>query len=188
MLPCYGQALAQTHEAHEQGVARLDLAVEDGGFDIDIDSPLASFISFEHAPSTPEQRAEVSDMVAKLSQAGSLFETPAAAGCQVRSVSLSSENIPADLLGEFAAKPGAGEGHNHEASEADHDHDGEGDHVHGDIEAGYVFECADISELNSLKVNLFSRFPGLTEIEARVVSDKGQASQELTPGQFELRW
>jgi hypothetical protein len=34
-----GSAWAQTHDAHEHGVANLDLAVGSDGFDLDLDSP-----------------------------------------------------------------------------------------------------------------------------------------------------
>jgi hypothetical protein len=102
---------AQTHEAHEHGVAHMDVTVEDAGFEVELDSPLASFISFEHSPSTPEQTAEAGDMVAKLALADELFRTPAAAGCQVASISLRSANLPDDILGQYAAKGEIGRAH-----------------------------------------------------------------------------
>jgi hypothetical protein len=209
-----GSALAQTHAAHEHGVATLDLAVVSGGFEVGLDSPLANFISFEHVPSTEAQKAEVTDMVSKLAKAGDLFKAPTEAGCKVKTISFKSENIPAELFGQYAAKDGAaGHGHGHGHAEGDHDHghdegdhdhghghaegdhehghDHDGDHegeVHGDLEAAYVFECAEAGKLTGLEVGLFSVFPALEEVEARVVSDKGQSASELKAGNSSLKW
>ena len=211
-------AMAQTHAAHEHGVATLDLAVSGSTFEVDLDGPLANFISFEHEPSTEAQKTEVAEMVAKLAKADELFKAPAEAKCGVKSVSLSSEKIPAELFGQYASKeePGhgheaeAGHGHDHghdHGDEAGHGHDHGHDHgdeaghghdhghegeeagaEHGDLEAAYVFECADAAKLTGLEIGLFGVFPSLLEVEARVVSDKGQSAQELTPSGNLLKW
>ncbi|MDR2386626.1 MAG: DUF2796 domain-containing protein [Deltaproteobacteria bacterium] len=213
LLAC--AALAQTHAPHEHGLAVLDLAISEGSFELGLDGPLANFISFEHVPSTEAQKAEVTDMVAKLAKADELFKAPEAAKCKVKSIAFESANIPAELFGEYAAKEGSepadhDHDHGHEPPHAhdhgdepphahdhghgdepghshDHDHEGEGGE-HGDLEAAYVFECADISKLTSLEVNLFSTFQGLEEVEARVVSDQGQSAQELTASSKVLKW
>ncbi|MDR2300667.1 MAG: DUF2796 domain-containing protein [Deltaproteobacteria bacterium] len=212
-------ALAQTHAPHEHGVAALDLAINEGSFEVGLDGPLANFISFEHVPSTDAQKAEVTDMVAKLAKADELFKAPAEANCKVKSVAFESANIPAELFGEYAAKEGQepaghdhGHGHDHDHGDEpphshdhgdepphahdhgeqpghthDHDHGEEGGE-HGDLEAAYVFDCADMSKFTSLEVNLFGTFKGLEEVEARVVSDKGQSAQELTASSKVLKW
>jgi hypothetical protein len=135
----------------------------------------------------------VADMVAKLAKADELFKAPAAAGCKVESLSFSSENIPAELFGQYAAPEGEAENdHDHDHDGHNHDHDGdhseEGEAAHGDIEAKYVFKCSEVGKLNSLEIALFSSFSSLEEVEARVVSDKGQSSQELTAGSTLLKW
>jgi hypothetical protein len=198
-----GRSPAQLHPAHEHGAARLNVVAEEGGFVADLESPLASFISFEHEPSTPEQRAEVADMVAKLARADEVFQTDAAAGCRLESLALSSANIPADLLGEYASKEPAGRGHDggeaghdHDGEEAGHDHDGEEagrdhDHdgeVHGDLDAEYVFACSDGAKLAGLKVGLFELFPNLEEVEVQVAGAGGQSAAELTASSPELKW
>jgi hypothetical protein len=187
-----GQALAQPHAAHEHGVATLDLAIVADGFEVGLDGPLANFISFEHEPSTDDQKAEVAAMVDKLARAGELFRAPAEAGCRAKTISLGSGNIPAEYFGAYAAAEGhgheAGEGHGPEAGEDHEGDEGEAGHEHGDLEASYVFECSDPGRLTGLEIGLFGQFPALEEVEARVVGDQGQSASELTPGQTSLRW
>ncbi|MDR2368198.1 MAG: DUF2796 domain-containing protein [Deltaproteobacteria bacterium] len=204
-----GAAMAQTHAAHEHGVATLDLAISGNSLEVGLDGPLANFISFEHEPSTDAQKAEVADMVAKLAKAGELFKAPAEANCKVKAIAFVSEKIPAALFGQYAAKGGeAAHGHDHgdhdhghDHGDHDHGHDhGDHDHghghdhggeagaEHGDIEARYEFECADIGKVTGLDIGLFPVFPNLSEIEARVVSDKGQSAQELTAADSRLKW
>ena len=191
-----GSALAQTHAPHEHGAATLNLAVENDGFEVEIDGALAGFLSFEHAPSTPEQEAEVKAMAAKFAQAGSLFKAPEAAGCQVESVSLSSENLPAELLAPYAAAGGHHHhdgDHDHEGEEGHH-HDGEeghhheGEEGHANLEAVLEFKCAKVSALDSLTIGLFEAFSGLEELEAQVVTPKGQSAAELTKASPVLKW
>ena len=95
---------AFAHGAHEHGVARLNVAVDGSTVDIDLESPLANPLSFEHAPSTPEQRQAVQDMAVNLRRAENIFVFPAAAQCRLKSVTLESEALPADLL-QAAATP-----------------------------------------------------------------------------------
>ncbi|MDR1545928.1 MAG: DUF2796 domain-containing protein [Deltaproteobacteria bacterium] len=144
-----GPAFGQTHGAHEHGKADLNVAVEGGRLEIELDGPLASFISFEHEPTTDAQRDEVKDLAAKLGRAEELFKTPAAAGCRAVSASLSSANLPAELLAPFAAEgrpdhdhDGEAEDHGHD--DADHDHDGEADDLgHDDADHDHDGEAAD---------------------------------------------
>ena len=210
LLLCWlaGPALAQTHAPHEHGAAALNLAIEDDGFAVEIDGALAGFISFEHEPSTDAQKAEVKEMAAKFAKADEMFKAPAAAGCKVASIALKSAHLPADLLAPYAAAPG-GHGHGSGPNEADHHHDdgdhdhGEAEHGHGhdegdhehdhgehaDLEAELDFKCDNAGALDSLALDgFFASFPLLEELEAQIVSPKGQSAAELTKGSAVAKW
>ncbi|MDR1038166.1 MAG: DUF2796 domain-containing protein [Deltaproteobacteria bacterium] len=181
-----GTLLAQgeTHAAHVHGNATMNVTVESASVDIDLDGPLASFISFEHAPSTPEQTAEMKAMMDKLNAAGNLFAFPAAWGCSSSKVTVEGESIPEDLLGHPHAAEG--EGHHH-GEEADHGHeDGE---VHSDLEAEFEFACTSVSGDGSLDASgLFKAFPGLQDLDVQLVSPKGQKGAELSPSSASVTW
>ena len=69
-------SIAQTERdlaSHEHGAAELNIALEDSGVYLELDSPWVNLVGFEHAPSTPEQHAKHDDAIAKLLQPQQLF-------------------------------------------------------------------------------------------------------------------
>ncbi|MDR3153102.1 MAG: DUF2796 domain-containing protein [Deltaproteobacteria bacterium] len=186
-LPAALSAQGETHPAHEHGNAALSVTVEQASIDVDLSGPLASFISFEHEPSTPEQRSEMTALVGKLTaDAGALFSFPAAWGCTLSKSSVDGENIPEDILGH--AHKAEGEGHSHAGAEADHGHsDGE---AHSDLDAEFEFACTAIRpEGAALDASgLFNAFPNLQDLDVRVVSPQGQRGAELSPSQSSFSW
>ncbi|MDR1079486.1 MAG: DUF2796 domain-containing protein [Deltaproteobacteria bacterium] len=184
LAPATLLAQGETHAAHVHGNASMNVTVESSSIDIDLDGPLASFISFEHAPSTPEQTAEMKVLVEKLNAAGKLFAFPAAWGCTSSKVTVEGENIPEDVLGHPHAPEG--EGHDH-GEEAGHGHeDGEG---HSDMEAEFEFVCSEVSGDGSLDASgLFGAFPALQDLDVQLVSPKGQKGAELSPASPSVAW
>ena len=175
------------HEAHQHGHAYMNVSVEGKKVEIELVSPLANVISFEHAPETDAQKKEVRDMAAVMRKAETLFLLPAEAGCQVVEVSLESSVIDDDLLasGEAGKTHAHHEGHKHEAEEHDgHDHG----HGHADLEVEVSFMCRHPEKLRGVTVDLFRAFPNLHEIEVQMVTPGGQKAAELTPESNTLRW
>jgi len=187
-------APAFAHGAHEHGVARLNVAVDGSTVDIDLESPLANPLSFEHAPSTPEQRQAVQDMAVNLHRAENIFVFPAAAQCRLKSVTLESEALPADLLQAVAspqpqtsaakgAQPAAATGDGHGQ------HDGhEQGAEHADLDASFAFECAHPEALHGMDVRLFAQWPALHELRVQLVTPAGQHAAELTGQAHQLSW
>lgn len=174
-------APAQAHGPHEHGAARLDVAVDGSTVSIDLESPLANALPFEHAPSTPAQRQAVQDMAATLHKADTIFVLPAAAQCIVKEVKLESAALPAELLAASAAHQPAKSEH---AEHADHATEAE----HADLDASFIFECAKPDALNGMDVNLFSAWPALHELRVQIASPTGQHAAELTPKAHTLKW
>ncbi|MDR2092167.1 MAG: DUF2796 domain-containing protein [Azoarcus sp.] len=165
---------ARGHDPHEHGVARLDVALEGQRLSLELDSPLANFLSFEHAPRTDAQRNEVRAMAAKLRGAEALFVPPKAALCRLASVELASDNLPKDLLAPAGA-PATGQ--------LPEDNDS-----HGDIEAEYVFLCDKPEAVTQIEIRLFKAFPALREIAAQIAVPGKQRAAELTPESSALEW
>lgn len=181
LLALVNPALA--HDAHEHGVARLNVSVDGQEVEIELETPLANVISFEHAPETEAQREEVRAMAALLHRADSLFILPAEAQCRLNKVSLESEVLNDGLLSP-AASPRA-----ETADKNEHAPDGdEHGEKHGDLDMEVSFICRNPEKLNSLRVDLFRAFPNLREVEARMVTPKRQSAAELIPDSNMLRW
>jgi hypothetical protein len=170
---------AFAHEAHEHGVAHMNLAVEGQKVEIELETPLANVLSFEHAPETDAQKKEVRDMAVVMQKADALFIFPAEAQCRVEKVFLESKAISNDLLAPNAS------GHTEKA------HGGEkkdGEETHADLDVEISFLCLHPEKVNSVTVNLFSAFPSLQEVEVQLVTPKGQKAAEATPTSNILRW
>ena len=169
------------HGPHEHGVARLNVALEGQRLSIELDSPLANLLSFEHAPRTDPQRNEVRALAARLRGAETLFVPSGAASCRLASVALESENLPGNLLDSAAsssARPDDAQAGDEKADAAEH----------ADLEGAFVFQCDKPEALARIDVRLFGAFPALREIEVQFVAHGRQGAIALTPKSSVLEW
>lgn len=156
--------------AHVHGLGRLDLAQEGPEIHLGLEVPAMSLIGFEHAPRRDVERAALEKAVAALKDGPALFRLTEAARCTLAEVAVESALL----------EPGNGSG--------DHDQDpGPVVEGHADILAEYRFVCADPAALEEVRVMLFERFPALERLQVQLVTDRGQAGAELTPGASVLK-
>ena len=182
------------HDSHVHGIAALNLVLEGQEVHIELDSPAANIVGFEHAPSSEADRAALDEAVATLEDGDRLFKFNADAGCRMDTAQVVSELLDEEQEARAAGKAGEHEhehehekeeGHEHEehedddAHEGEHDHEGEGE-THSDIEATYHFECNTPGKLTRLTVELFEAFPGMEELKVQYVIESKQGAAELT--------
>lgn len=196
----FAAAPALAHGPHEHGAARLDVAVEGNTVEISLESPLANALPFEHAPRDAAQRQAVLNMAATLHKAENIFVFPAAAQCRIKKVTLESEALPETLLGaKPATQPEQAQASTQNApaasavepkAHADHDeHTGHDEHSgHADLDASFIFECAQPAALHGMDVRLFSAWPALHELRVQIVSPTGQHAAELNEQAHTLKW
>lgn len=182
------------HGAHVHGIAALNLALEDNEVQIELDSPAANIVGFEHAPSSPDDHAALDKAVATLKDGERLFKFNDEADCRMETASVTSALLDDAHDGHAEEKAGAHahaekEGHRHEEHEGEHakedehehehEHEGEGE-THSDIEAVYHFECDTPDKLTALTVALFEAFSGMEKIKVQYVIQSKQGATELT--------
>ncbi|NMG34400.1 DUF2796 domain-containing protein [Azoarcus sp. TTM-91] len=170
LLACFCSAARAQHAAHDHGVAELRVALEGRMLQVEYASPLDTLVGFEHAPSDERQHRLLAEAEATLRNAGRLFRLPAAAGCGLKTVELSS---PWALARQEPA------------AEVEHDHS----HAaggHAEMEVAYTFECGRPQALDTLEVLVFDAFPRTREVRAERVSERGQAAQVLNPQRRQL--
>lgn len=188
------------HGPHEHGAARLDVAVEGNIVEINLESPLANALPFEHAPRDAAQRQAVQNMAATLHKAENIFVFPAAAQCRIKKVTLESEALPEALLkANTAAQPEKAQtsmqnapaapsvepkAHTNHDEDAGHDEHG----GHADLDASFTFECAQPDALKGMDVRLFSAWPALRELRVQIVGPTGQHAAELNEQAHTLSW
>ncbi len=162
-------AAEREHEAHEHGHGRLNVAIEGNSMEVELVSPGADIVGFEHAPETQEDRAAVAKAVAMLKKGDALFVPPEGAACRLEDAEVTSA-----LIDEHYDDH---DDHGHEEKHAGHE-----DEEHAEFHAHYHFHCEHPDRLTHMDVKVFEIFPGARELDVQAISPKGQTAAELTPG------
>ncbi len=176
-------------DAHVHGVGQLNVAVEGNEVEIELISPGADIVGFEHEPTSDADKMAVSTAVETLENGGNLFTFPAGAACELEEAEVAS----AQLIGEEDDHAShAHEAHDDHADEHDHGHDDHDDHAdeggHAEFHAHYHFHCDNPDALTHVDVNLFEHFERAGELEVQALTPNGQQAAELTPGAARLEF
>ena len=131
----------------------MNVTVEGAQVSIELVMPLDSVVGFERAPRTDAERKNAAAALDRLRDGESLFRLDAAAQCRQ-----ASADIDAPVLTQPAA-PAKGD--------------------HADLEARYVFRCAQPAALASLDVALFDAFARVERVQVQAVLAKGQRKAVL---------
>ncbi|WP_089729898.1 DUF2796 domain-containing protein [Candidatus Thiosymbion oneisti] len=161
------------HGAHVHGIAALNLALEGRDVHVELDSPAANIVGFEHTPSSEADHAALDKAVATLKDGDRLFRFNEDAGCRTEDVRVASALLEKEH-GEHADEHSDDRAHEEKGG---HEHEGE---VHSDIEAAYHFECTKPGKLTQLTVELFEAFPGMEKLKVQYVIETKQGAAELT--------
>jgi len=173
-------ASAQANESHSHrpqtshvhGIAALNLVVDGKAVHIELNSPAANLVGFEHAPVSEAERAAQKDALSTLKNADQLFRFNKAANCHAAQVEIESGSTQ-------AARPPAQDGHRHHESD-DEEH---ADTRHSEITAMYRFTCDAPGELDTLRVGLFDAFPTINNMAVQYITDRRQGAATLSSGE-----
>ncbi|MEE1950874.1 DUF2796 domain-containing protein [Pseudomonas alcaligenes] len=153
-------------DAHEHGVAGLNVALDGQTLEIQLQSPAMNLVGFEHEAKSDADKAKVAAARQHLEQPQALFALPIEAKC-----ALQDSELDSPLFG----------GHAHD----EHEHADE--HGHSDIDASYRFACANAEALQTLELgSFFGTFPGTEKLEVQLIGPSGQQGAELTPSNSRL--
>ena len=151
--------------AHQHGASRMEVTFEAGNLVVRLDAPLDSLLGFEHRPRNDSQRRAAEAMLARMRNLHELLVPSPGAQCSVKDVAVEA----GVLAPEKAAQTQ------------------ETQDKHAELEATYTFNCLQPDKLQSLEVGLFTAFPRLQRIDARVVSGRQQSAVTLRRPQKVLR-
>lgn len=175
-------AHAETQQAHVHGLATLHVAVEGKTLHIELESPAANMVGFEHLPATGEDRKRVHDAADLLRDGGKLFVPAATAWCALQSAEVESALMDENHHGEHEGE----ERHDDHEGEGEDDHDEHEGETHSEFHASYRFHCEKPSALTHLDVTLFNSFPATEALNAQFATDSGQGAATLRPGATRL--
>ncbi len=159
-------AKTENQEAHVHGLATLTLALENEILEIQLESPAANLIGFEHKASSPEEKQTIK-------HAKTLLLSPA--------FSFNGTNCkPEQATVDISEVMGNAHDHHHDHDHYHHSED-HSDSSHSEITASYQFSCKDGKKLHSISVALFKQFPGIEKIKTVWITETRQGSEMLFP-------
>ena len=169
------------HEAHEHGVASLNVAIEGNNIYIEFSSPAANIVGFEHHPRTREQKDAVKNAVNKLQTGDALFIFPAGSESKLVKSSVDTD-IDKDTDNHSVSEHAhSEEGHHGQEEHRNKEHNEADEHErHSEFKAEYHFVCKKRGRLSQIDVKLFSFFSGIEHIEVQLITETKQTAVELT--------
>ena len=190
-IPVVSHAADRGHDAHEHGVSAAKLAVDGDTVEIELRSPGADIVGFEHKPATEADKAAVKKAAVILAKGAGLFVPAPAAGCRLINSDIAAPSTESEDKGhkhgtyheQGEEKHGHGNEHqnkNHAEPEK-HEQDG-----HSEFSAIYRFRCTAIDKLTYFDVRMFDYFPAAREMEVQAITPKGQILRALKPGSARL--
>ncbi len=158
---------ANAAKAHVHGEGKLDVAIDKDQITLNLELPLDAAVGFERAPKNDTEKAALAATDKTLKDAATLFVSTPAAHCTVVSTDVKIPNLGGD---------------------GKHDHAHEGEEHHADIDANYVFRCANPTALKGIETTLFKSFKRLYRLEIQRSGPSSQGAQRLTPNKPVLTW
>ncbi|MGR4989658.1 zinc uptake protein ZrgA [Vibrio rotiferianus] len=196
------------HEAHVHGLVEFNIAQDGKDLLIEITSPGADVVGFEHAPENAEQEAVLSNAVAALKGTDKLLVINKQAKCAIEDVHVSHtlgqdsheghdhhdheghDHSKHDHEGHDHDKH-SGHDHDEHAHDDHHDHEGHEHHDeheghdhehggHGEFTAQYRYHCDSVADLNSIDTTWFQQFPATESISVNLFTDTTQSATNLS--------
>lgn len=191
---CTGANAEETRaaDAHQHGHGTLNAALDGGILVIELETPGADILGFEHTAESDADKAVITAVRATLEAPATLFGITGSAGCSLRDADI---EIGADAGGHHGehddhhddhdrdkhAHDEHDEDHHDEHVRDEHGHEGE-EETHSEVRAAYTFDCTAPQKLAALDLSgFFAAFPNAEELDAALLSDRGQMGGEITP-------
>ncbi|MGD1450391.1 zinc uptake protein ZrgA [Vibrio harveyi] len=196
------------HEAHVHGHVEFNIAQDGKDLLIEITSPGADVVGFEHVPENAEQENALNNAIAALKDTNKLFAINQQAKCVIEDVHVahtlgeeSHEGHDHHDHGGHDHDKHDHEGHDHDKHDHDkhkdhdhdehddhHDHDGHEHHEghdhehggHGEFTVEYRYHCDSVADLNSIDTTWFKQFPATESISVNLFTDTTQSATNLS--------
>ncbi len=165
--------------AHVHGVAHLNLALENNELYIEIKSPAANIVGFEHSPETEKEKKAVKEAVQTLKAGDKLIIFSSHAG-----VVLKESRVMTGMENESDHESE----HNHSETDHHNHQEAEDNKQHSEFEVVYHFDCTHPKKLNFIDVMLFDRYKGIEKIKAQIMTGTKQTALVLTPSKNRIKF
>jgi hypothetical protein len=190
----YAEKSVESLDAHVHGLSELTIAMDTKTIELQLISPAMNLVGFEYKASSKQDIATVKQAELLLEQQDSLFLI-AGGDCEHLSTSIDSSDL-LESNNHHDDQDDHEKHHDHDDHEKHHDHDDHEKHddhgkhddhsehdqgeTHSEMVASYSFTCKDTSKLSSIKVALFTSFPGIHKVNTLWVTPSKQGSSMLS--------
>ena len=184
----FGVASEREAHAHEHGTSSLNIAIEDTALLLELESPAADLVGFEHAPKNDADHEAIKTALETLKTPDKLFVPDASANCTLSSakaktfgaISEEDSHDHEDDHSHGEDEHGHAEDeHGHAEDEHGHSDDGHSDEEHSEFYAIWVWECGAMDELKKIGLPFFKVFPTASQIRVQIISENGQLSRTV---------
>lgn len=189
----HGHEEHRQHDAHVHGIAALNIALDGDEVHVELDSPAANIVGFEHVPSSAADHAALDKAVAMLKKGDDLFQFNSAAGCKMEKAMITSALLEGEHEKHAEAHDHHEEhghkghddhgheerGHGKSDHHDEHGHDEHKEEAHSDIAVEYHFECAQPAKLSQVVVEVFEAFPRTEKLNVQYVINGKQGAMDL---------
>ncbi|MBW8192898.1 DUF2796 domain-containing protein [Neiella marina] len=190
-------AVLAESEAHQHGIAHLNLVQQGNALEIEFESPLANLVGFEHKPETAKQQ-QAYGVAVEAFESQTKFEFHGAS-CQLVEIEIELPFAVAEAEHHEEHEGHDHDEHKHHDEHEDHDHDEHKHHdkheehehhehqhhdEHSNLMAHYQYQCD--GTVTSVSVQLFNLMPQLETIQAQWFSEQKQGSASLSRNAAEL--
>jgi len=155
-----GATPVKAQHAHRHGAGQLEIVLEGDRLSLSLDVPQHDLVGFERPARGARELLAAQAALEKLRLPARLFEPTAAAQCTP-----GEAKIDAPLLEGKASGSG-----------------------HGDVEASYVFRCANPQALDGLRVKVGEAFPRLRSLAVSFAGPQGQKAGRVDARQPVFSW
>ena len=166
---------------HVHGVIELGIVIEENTVSASIHAPLSDVLGFERAAENNQEAERVREAAALIQDANRMFGLPDAAGCEVQNVDLEAPDylLHDEHEAENSDEHEAGHREVHEAEHHDEDnHDDHSDdhadgHAHGELDAQYIWQCANAGAVDALETRFVAGFANVETINIQIITPTG---------------
>ena len=167
-------AETHSHDAHVHGEATLNLVIDGNEFLLELESPAANLLGFEHAPQNQAQKQQLKKTQSLLSNVDSLVEL---GGLNCQLVSAEIEMPYADHKSDHHDSH---DGHQNKHDDHHKKHHDTEAAEHSEIHAQYSLNCQTPKQIEQLNIPLFQHFPGLEKLQVMWINGNQQGVSRLT--------
>lgn len=172
-------------ESHTHGLGEMTLVFDSTELLVEILSPAANFLGFEHHPKNDEEKTHLNNVIERLNKPETIITL--SPQCLLEDINVDSSfiNNASKTVHSDAIYLDEQTHDSHEAHDAHKNHDSHDEHE--DINIAYRWRCEKSSPL-AIQIHIFDHFSGFETLRIQWIVNGQQGAKRLTKSDSEIRF